>query len=72
MLVLSRTPGEQIVMRLGGREVLVRVVAVRGGQVRLGFAAPPDVAAPPGVAVLRQEIAERRGQGGGPITEKPR
>jgi carbon storage regulator len=51
MLVLSRRPGEEIVISGGIR---VRVVSVQGGNVRLGIAAPPTV------RIDRQEIRERR------------
>ena len=51
MLVLSRKVGEQFVLPDLG--ITVKVVAVRGGQVRLGIVAPP------GVAVLREELARR-------------
>jgi len=51
MLVLSRRPGEEIIISGGIR---VRVVSVQGGKVRLG------VAAPPAVRVDRLEIRERR------------
>ena len=40
MLVLSRRIGESIVI---GNEVVVRVIDVRGDQVRLGIDAPRDV-----------------------------
>jgi carbon storage regulator len=40
MLVLSRKIGEQIVV---GDNVRVMVVGVRGGKVRLGVIAPPEV-----------------------------
>ena len=40
MLVLSRRPGESIVI---GNEVVVRIVDVRGDQVRVGVDAPRDV-----------------------------
>lgn len=46
MLVLSRRIGEGVVM---GNGVVVTVLGVRGKQVRLGFAAPRDV------AIWRQE-----------------
>jgi carbon storage regulator len=51
MLVLSRRVGEEIVIDGGIR---VRVVSVKGNQVRIGVSAPPDV------SVDRQEVAERR------------
>jgi carbon storage regulator len=50
MLVLSRRVGECVVV---GGEIIVRVVAVHGNQVRLGIEAPKDV------RVLRQELAGR-------------
>jgi carbon storage regulator len=45
MLVLSRKPGEQIVL---GSNIQLTVVAVRGSRVVLGLTAPGDV-------VLRRE-----------------
>ena len=40
MLVLSRKAGEDVVI---GDNIRLTVLAIRGGQVRLGFTAPPDV-----------------------------
>ena len=40
MLVLSRRLGESIVI---GNEIVVRIIDVRGDQVRLGIEAPRDV-----------------------------
>jgi carbon storage regulator len=48
MLILSRRPGERIVLPHCG--LVVTVVSVRGNRVRLGFAAPADV------AVYREEV----------------
>jgi carbon storage regulator len=39
MLVLSRRPGEEIVI---GDTIRLRVVAIDGNRVRLGFTAPAD------------------------------
>jgi carbon storage regulator len=50
MLILTRRLGESVKV---GDEVTVTVLGVKGSQVRLGFAAPKDV------AVHRQEIYER-------------
>jgi carbon storage regulator len=50
MLILTRRLGESVKI---GDEVTVTVLAVKGGHVRLGFAAPRDV------AVHREEIYER-------------
>jgi carbon storage regulator len=50
MLILGRRPGESVKI---GDEVTVTVLGVKGGQVRLGFTAPTNV------AVHRQELYER-------------
>jgi carbon storage regulator len=55
MLVLTRRIGEEIVI---GDDVRVTVVAVQGGKVRLG------VAAPKGVLVDRHEVHQLRGEFG--------
>ena len=47
MLVLSRKQGEEVVI---GDDIRLTVVAIRGGRVRLGFTAPPDV------AIQREEL----------------
>jgi carbon storage regulator len=47
MLVLTRRPGESITI---GDDIVVTVVAVSGGQVRVGISAPRSV------QVLREEI----------------
>lgn len=49
-LILTRRIGESLVI---GDEVTVRVLSVKGNQVRLGVDAPRTV------AVHREEIAER-------------
>ena len=51
MLILTRRLGESVKV---GDEVTVTVLGVKGTQVRLGFAAPRDV------AVHREEVYERR------------
>ncbi|WP_029889888.1 carbon storage regulator CsrA [Polycyclovorans algicola] len=50
MLILTRKVGETITI---GEGVLVTVLAVKGGQVRLGIDAPRDV------AVHRGEVRDR-------------
>ena len=50
MLILTRRLGESVKV---GDEVTVTVLGVKGSQVRLGFAAPRDV------AVHREEIYRR-------------
>jgi carbon storage regulator len=49
MLILSRKLNEQIVI---GDQIVITVVAIRGGNVRLGIDAPSDV------PVHRQEVYE--------------
>ncbi len=48
MLVLSRKVGERIVLPDSG--VVLTVLGIRGGQIRLGISAPPEV------AVYREEL----------------
>jgi carbon storage regulator len=50
MLILTRRPGESVKI---GDKVTITVLGVKGGQVRLGFSAPADV------AVHREEVYER-------------
>ena len=51
MLVLTRRIGEEIVI---GDDIVLKVLEVQGRKVRLGLTVPRDV------AVLRQEICDRR------------
>jgi carbon storage regulator len=57
MLVLSRKRGERII--IPGCSVTITVVGVEGNRVRLGIAAPA------GVAVLREELFRRKKGGQG-------
>jgi carbon storage regulator len=62
MLVLTRKPGEQIVI---GNTIRITVVSVGHGRVKIGVEAPADV------AIDRQEVFDRkRGeQAGGPPSD---
>jgi carbon storage regulator len=60
MLVLSRRPSE--VIRIG-EDISIMVVEIRGDKVKLGIAAPKDV------AVHRQEVYERIQAEGTKVTE---
>lgn len=52
MLVLSRKPGEQVV--IPNCEMTVTVVAIEGNNVRLGFTAPLSV------EVYRREVLDKK------------
>jgi len=54
MLVLTRRPGEEIVI---DGNIRLTVVSVKGDRIRIGIEAPPSV------TIDRQEIHERRIQG---------
>lgn len=49
MLVLTRKPGEQIVI---GNNIRVTVLAIQGSQIKLGIDAPGDV------SIFRSELLE--------------
>ncbi len=51
MLVLTRRPGEEIII---DGNIRITVVSIKGDRVRIGIEAPPDV------TVDRQEIHEKR------------
>ena len=50
MLVLTRRPGESIVI---GQDIIITVIEIKGGQVRIGIDAPRSV------DVYREEIYEQ-------------
>ena len=50
MLILSRKTDEDIVIGDGLNQITIRVVAIRGDKVRLGFIAPT------GVTIMRKEV----------------
>jgi len=49
MLVLSRKPGETVVI---GSDIRLKVLRIQGGRVRIGIDAPGDV------AILREELSQ--------------
>jgi carbon storage regulator len=55
MLVLSRKPGEEIVI---GDHIRLTVVAIRGNQVRLGITAPADL------SIQREELCQTAEEAG--------
>ena len=50
MLVLTRKPGESIVI---GQNIVITVIEIKGGQVRIGIDAPRDI------QVHREEVFEQ-------------
>jgi carbon storage regulator len=50
MLVLTRRPGESIVI---GQDIVITVIEIKGGQVRIGIDAPREI------DVYREEIYEQ-------------
>lgn len=50
MLVLTRRPGESIVV---GEDIVITVIEIKGGQVRIGIDAPRSI------DVYREEIYEQ-------------
>lgn len=50
MLLLTRRPGESLLI---GDDVTVRVLGVKGNQVRIGIDAPDDV------RIVREELLDR-------------
>lgn len=56
MLVLSRKTNQDVIIRFGGKEVVLRVCSLdtRHNSVRLGFEAPDDV------EIDRREIREKK------------
>jgi carbon storage regulator len=67
MLVLSRKPGEEIIV---GHNIRLRVVAIRGNQVQLGVTAPAET------LILRSELCQApelpAESNGGPATPTER
>lgn len=58
MLILTRRPGEALVIGTGADAVKVYVLGNKGNQTRLGVDGPKHI------AVDREEIAERKAQQG--------
>lgn len=52
MLILTRRVGEAIC--IGGKEITITVMGVKGNQVRIGVAAPKEI------IVDRKEVADRK------------
>jgi len=54
MLILTRRPGETLIIELPtGEQIQVKVLEVKGNQVRIGTDAPDDI------AIVREELLER-------------
>jgi carbon storage regulator len=53
MLILTRRPGESIIIELPtGEQITVTVLSVKGNQVKIGTAAPDDI------PIVREELLE--------------
>ena len=53
MLILTRRPGESLIIELPtGEQIQVKVLEVKGNQVRIGTDAPDDI------AIVREELME--------------
>lgn len=50
MLILTRKAGESIMI---GDDITITLLGIRGGQIRLGFDAPPEI------SIHREEIYNR-------------
>jgi carbon storage regulator CsrA len=53
MLVLSRKPGERLVLTMGGHQAYIEILTTARGRVRIGIDAPPHV------KVRREELCRR-------------
>jgi carbon storage regulator CsrA len=53
MLVISRREGERIFI---GPNIVIQIVRVRGGSVRVGIEAPPEI------VVVREELLDTEGE----------
>jgi len=54
MLVLTRNQGQSILI---GDDIKLTIVSTKGGQVRFGIEAPPDL------TILREEVSKRGAKG---------
>ncbi|MEN8802733.1 MAG: carbon storage regulator [Thiogranum sp.] len=54
MLILTRRPGETLIIELPtGEQVQVTVLGIKGNQIKIGTDAPDDI------AIVREELLER-------------
>lgn len=59
MLVLSRRPGEKLILTVGAVEIVVACLGREGGQYRIGVQAPRHV------KILREELVDEEREGRG-------
>ena len=53
MLILTRRPGESLIIKLpAGEKIAVTVLGIKGNQVRIGTDAPENI------TILREELLE--------------
>jgi len=54
MLILTRRPGESLILELPtGERIEVTVLGIKGNQIRIGTDAPDDI------AIVREELLDR-------------
>lgn len=61
MLVLTRRPGEEIVI---DNDIRITIVTLRGDRVRIGITAPPSI------VVDRGEVHQRRAEFAGALSDE--
>lgn len=62
MLVLSQTPGEEVILTLpDGTEIRIAVLAIDRNRVRVGYAAPREIAIDR-EKIHKRKLAEKRGE----------
>lgn len=64
MLVLSRKENESTVIRVGGVEIIVKVMEIDRNKVRIGFLAPKDI------SILREELLTKGTNNGDAVGDK--
>ncbi len=64
MLVLSRKENESTIIRVGGVEIIVKVMEIDRNKVRIGFLAPKDI------PIFREELLTKEKSDGDAVGDK--